>query len=180
MIWLVVACSGQPAEGPVEERSEQPPPRTHERLKALPLPDTVPFEARTRTQPLTLVDERGQPSLVVEALGVKVRVERLLADRAHVTCTGCRAEVAGWFQRQGLLVSETAAPATLSRDEALVAWLDAQEVPVLDHGVVRTGTTWIAPPWHAEGGYAGTVATISWAPGGAFSLALSGTEAPPQ
>ncbi len=174
MIWLLLACGGQPAEAPAEEREDpRPPPRTHDRLRSLPLPDAVPFTARTRTQPLTLVDERGQPSLVVEALGVEVRVERLLADRAYVICTGCRAEVSGWFQRQGLLVAETADPAGLSRDEALVAWMSTQDAPVLAHGVVRQGTSWTAPPWHAEGGYAGPVAAITWSPGGPFALSVT-------
>ncbi|GEM_PF-2370742 len=180
MIWLVLACGGQPEEAPAVEGVETPPPRTHERLKALPLPDTLPFDARTRTQPLTLVDERGQPTLVVEALGVQVRVERLLADRAFGTCTGCRAEVTGWFQRQGLLVAETADPASLSREEALVAWLDSQERPVLAHGVVRRDNVWLAPPWHDEGGYAGPVATIQWRPGGPFTLSVTEPDPPAQ
>ena len=172
MIWLVLACSGGP-QGPTDEaRPERPPPRTHERLKALALPETTPFEARTRTLPLTLVDEHGQPALVIEALGVQVTVERLLADRALATCTGCRGEVTGWFQRQGLIVGATADPAALSREEALVAWLDTQPHDVLRHGLVPDGTAWRAPPWHAEGGYGGPVATVRSQPGGGFTITV--------
>jgi hypothetical protein len=173
MILLVLACTGQGSEGAEETPPGQLPPRTHQRLKSLHLPDSLPFDARTRTQPLTVVDEHGEPLLVIEALGVRIRIERLLADRAFGTCTGCRAEVTGWFQRRALLVGSTADLATLNREEALVAWIDGQALAVLDHGVVGTGSSWLAPPWHAEGGYEGPVAEITWLAIGEFQLRVT-------
>ncbi len=173
MIWVVLACSGEPAMEPADQRPDQPPPRTHRRLRALPMPDSVPFHARTRTQPLTLVDEHGQPLLVIEALGVKIRIERLLPDRAYGACIGCRAEVAGWFQRQGLLVTETTDPQGLALEEAMVRWLDSQQQAFLDHGLIRVGDQWKCPPWYAEPGYQGLVGTVSRDSGGAFQLATA-------
>ncbi len=175
MLWLLLACVDEPEVPAQPVAPVQPPPRTHQRLAPLPLPDVVPFRARSRILPLTVVDEHGQPLLVIEALGVEFTIERLLADRAYGSCSGCRAEVTGWFQRKGLLVSETVADAALSREESLVAWLDSQDLEVLDHGVIADPQGWVSPPWHDEGGYAGPVVQISRLDGG-FAARVHSTE----
>jgi len=127
---------------------------------ALPLPEVTPFDALTRTLPITLVDKRGAQVLVFDGLGTGVSVTRLLPDRALVTCTGCRAPVEGWLQRSALLPTDgvDASTSGLSDDDAMLLWLIANATPeqsaILSAGLVSAGEGWIAPPWHEEGGYA--------------------------
>ena len=124
------------------------------KLTALPLPEVTPFVARTRVAPVTLVDEHGGVLLVLDAVGVELTVERLLADRAWVRCTGCRAPIDAWVQRAALYAG---GPAGDGPNDALLAALNAEaSLPeIARHGLVNVGQAWIAPPWHGEGGYAG-------------------------
>jgi len=142
----------------------------------LPLPEATPFEARTRVGTITLVDERGEPVLVLEALGVKVSVQRLLAERAWVKCVGCRAPIDGWIQRSLLLPTTGAAPqGDLRAEDRLLVQVEQWSLttPALDHGLVSAGRgRWKAPPWHGEGGYAGAVASVA-AEGEGWSLEVA-------
>ncbi len=129
--------------------------------EVLALPDVLPFTARTRASPITLVDQHGAPLLVLEALGVELEVERTLAERAFVRCTGCRAEVEGWVQKRALLpVGGDGATA----QDALILAAASQAGTATRHGLVEgVAGAWTSPPWHAEGGYDGAVAR--WADG---------------
>ncbi len=126
------------------------------KLTALPLPEITPFVARTRVAPVTLVDEHGGVLLVLDAIGVELTVERLLADRAWVRCTGCRAPIDAWVQRAALYAG---GPAGDGPNDALLAALSAEATlpEIARHGLVSAGQAWIAPPWHSEGGYSGPV-----------------------
>jgi hypothetical protein len=126
------------------------------KLTALPLPEVTPFVARTRVAPVTLVDEHGGVLLVLDAIGVELTVERLLADRAWVRCTGCRAPIDAWVQRAALYAG---GPPGDGPNDALLAALSAEaSLPeIARHGLVNVGQAWIAPPWHGEGGYSGQV-----------------------
>lgn len=126
------------------------------KLTALPLPEVTPFVARTRVAPVTLVDEHGGVLLVLDAIGVELTVERLLADRAWVRCTGCRAPIDAWVQRAALYAG---GPAGDGPHDALLAALAAEaDLPeIARHGLVNVGQAWLAPPWHGEGGYTGPV-----------------------
>ena len=147
--------------------TSSPPPEAHELPGApkgppdlpevLPLPDALPFTARTRSTPATLVDQRGSPLLVLEALGVEVVVERTLADRAYVRCTGCRAELDGWLQKRILLPVDGTAE---TQQDTLVLGAVAATGEATRHGLVEVEGGWASPPWHAEGGYEGTVAQL--------------------
>lgn len=157
---LLLACvepsSQPPGDGPPAAPDQDP-----RRLEPLALPDTLPFTAWTRTTPITLVDEHGTPLLVLDAIGVEVEVQRLLVDRAWVTCTGCRAEVDAWVQRSALFAGDAAADGP---SDPLLAWLSAQGDALT--GLRRHGFTvaedgaWISPPWHDEGGYGGDTLVI--------------------
>ena len=127
-------------------------------MRALPLPE-APFTARTRLVPTTLVDKHGAPLLVLEHVGVEVEVSNLLADRAYVTCTGCRAPLDAWIQCQGLHVGTEA---TGGPHDDLLAFLAAQEnLPeVAGKGFLQVGGDWVAPPWYDEGGYEGEVVRV--------------------
>jgi hypothetical protein len=109
--------------------------------------------------PTTLVDKHGAPLLVLEHVGVKVEVSNLLVDRAYVTCTGCRAPLDAWIQREGLHVGTEA---TSGPHDDLLAFLAAQEgLPdVADKGFLQVGGDWVAPPWYDEGGYEGEVLRV--------------------
>lgn len=143
-------------------------------LAPLPLPATLPFSARLRDAPVSVVDEKSQVSLVLPSLGVRVEVERLLADRAWIRCTGCRTESAGWVQRNLLLVGT---PESTRRADALVAYLEETAHPtggpaaapfdLLDHGVIELQPGhWLAPPWHDEPGYSGPILALHARPSG--------------
>lgn len=155
-------------------------------LDALPMPATVPFIARTRGAPATLVDERSQVSMVIEAVGVRLEVKRLLNERAHVRCIGCRSETSGWVQRNVLQSLEY--PGNLPND-ALAAFLEETSHPnegepdpsmkLLNHGVVESiSGQWISPPWHEEPGYTGPILEIYARPSG-FSLIVREEETEP-
>ena len=116
-------------EAPPDEPPGRVPPSTPQVLAPLPLPSTLPFSARLRDAPVTVVDEKSQVSLVLPALGVRVEVERLLADRAWIRCTGCRTESAGWVQRNLLLAGR---PESSRRADALVAFLEQTAHPADD------------------------------------------------
>lgn len=126
------------------------------KLTALPLPEVTPFTARTRVAPVTLVDEHGGVLLVLDAVGVELTVERLLADRAWVRCTGCRAPIDAWVQRAALYAG---GPPGDGPNDPLLAALGAEAAlpEIARHGLVNVGQAWIAPPWHGEGGYSGPV-----------------------
>lgn len=149
-------------------------------LRPLTLPDTLPFAARSRISPTTLVDERGQVLLVLEAVGVELEVQQVLGERALVRCTGCRAPVDAWVQRAALFVGTTAAGGP--HDDWL-AWLNAQgEAPWADparHGFALVGPARVAPPWYAEGGYAGSTLTLTPTPDGWSAAQTPAGEAPP-
>ena len=105
---LLLACLGsEPSTAPTtpgghpQHQATGPDPNA---LSPLVLPEELPFMARTRTLPCTLVDKHGEPLEVLTALGVEVRVKRLLASRALVVCTGCAQPIEGWVQRQALFV----------------------------------------------------------------------------
>lgn len=130
-------------------------------LAALALPDQTPFTARTRISPTSLVDERGQVLLVLEAVGVQLEVQQVLGERARVRCTGCRAPVEGWVQRSALFVG--VAPGSGPHDDWL-AWLEGQAPPewarLSQHGFALEGAARVAPPWYAEGGFTGPTLTL--------------------
>ncbi len=69
-------------------------------LAPVPFPVPVPVEAWTRTAPVTLVNERGEQVKVLKGYHTHLRVQRLLADRVLVTCSGCRSSISGWIQRE--------------------------------------------------------------------------------
>ncbi len=161
-------------EAPPDEPPGRVPPSTPQVLAPLPLPSTLPFSARLRDAPVTVVDEKSQVSLVLPALGVRVEVERLLADRAWIRCTGCRTESAGWVQRNLLLAGR---PESSRRADALVAFLEQTAHPadgpaaapynLLDHGVMELQAgSWLAPPWHDEPGYSGPILALHSRPSG--------------
>lgn len=151
---------------------------------ALPLPETAPFDALTRTTPITLVDQRGAQVLVIDGLGTRVSVTRLLSDRALVTCTGCRAPVEGWLQRGALLPAagvDISAENVTDDDRMLLQLLAAaapEQAEALGAGLVPSGDGWIAPPWHGEGGYAGAVVAVT-PDGEGWTLAAPIADAPP-
>ncbi|MCK6521722.1 hypothetical protein L6R49_09810 [Myxococcota bacterium] len=137
---------GAPAQAPTDAA----------RLVALSLPEATPFVARTRVAPVTLVDERGGVLLVLDAIGVELTVERLLADRAWVRCTGCRAPIDAWVQRSALYAGGP--PGDGPHDPLLAALNNETSLPeIARHGLVNVGEAWVAPPWHGEGGYSGAV-----------------------
>lgn len=171
LLTCLVSCA---PEAPVESPDAGDKPDGHvaadtpfdtKALRAMPLPE-APFTARTRLAPTTLVDKHGAPLLVLDAVGVELEVQRVLTDRVWATCSGCRAPVEAWVLRQGVFLGE---PADGPQD-ALLAWSASRELdPVSRHGFVRDGAVWVAPPWHAEGGYSGATVRVV-ADGDTFAL----------
>lgn len=161
MFALLLACAPEPLVEDPADASDKPAdhvaadqPFDTKALRPVPLPE-APFTARTRLAPTTLVDKHGTPVLVLDAVGVEVQVARSLTDRVWVTCTGCRAPVEAWVLRQGVFLGDEDRGGP---DDALLAWLDGQELPqVAANGFVQADDLWVAPPWHDEGGYAGPV-----------------------
>ena len=107
---LLLACITAPQEpaaplttpeGHPQHQAEGPDPNA---LTPLELPEALPFTARTRTLPCTIVDKHGAPLEVLTAVGVQLKVKRLLATRALVVCTGCSSAREGWVQRSALYV----------------------------------------------------------------------------
>lgn len=156
MLLALLACTTSP---PPPEAQELPgaPKGPPDMPDVLVLPDTLPFTARTRVTPATLVDQHGSPLLVLEALGVEVVVERTLADRAYVRCTGCRAELDGWLQKRILLPVEGDAATDHDR---LILGAAVAAAEATRHGLVEVEGVWTSPPWHDEGGYDGAVARL--------------------
>ncbi len=171
-----------------EEAIPNPRSKLHnpERLEPLPMPATLPYIVRTRGAPATLVDERSQVSMVIEAVGVRLEVEKLLDQKAHVRCVGCRSETSGWIQRN--VLQSTEYPGNLPND-ALASFLEQTAHPatgeisesllLLDHGVVESVSgQWVSPPWHEEPGYTGPILEIHARPSG-FSLVIQEDETEP-
>lgn len=163
-VWMLLLACVQPPSSTHPDAST-PAENDPRQLAPLVLPAEVPFNAYSRMAPVTLVDERGQVVLVLSAVGVALEVERLLADRALVQCTGCRAPVEAWVQRAALFVGDTPADGP---DDAMLAALSRLEDPALleiaAHGFVPDPDrpdSRIAPPWWSEGGYAGEVVVFS-------------------
>lgn len=157
-------------------------------MAALDLP-APPFNARTRRIPVTLVNERGLPVLVLETLAVRVQVQQVRKDRVLVSCTGCRTPVEGWLQIEAVVPRESALAGLPDRyQDRLVAAVELAAHPadgstpvgalaVLDHGLVAAEGGWLAPPWHAEGGYAGPVVAVKG--GGATQVLREGVPSAP-
>ncbi|MEE2752118.1 MAG: hypothetical protein VX519_11870 [Myxococcota bacterium] len=161
-------------------------PHNPELLEPLPMPATLPYMVRTRGAPATLVDERSQVSMVMEAVGVRLEVEQLLDQKARVRCVGCRSETSGWIQRN--VLQSTEYPGNLPND-ALASFLEqtahpatgdvAESLLLLDHGVVESiPGHWVSPPWHDEPGYTGPILEIHARPSG-FSLVIREDETEP-
>lgn len=171
MLWTLLACRPEvpaPESDPIQ--AEMPPGHAPadatadaREMRAFPMPEP-PFTARTRLVPTTLVDKHGSPLLVLDQVGVEVEVHNLLVDRAWVTCTGCRAPLDAWIQRQGLHVGTNVGDGP---QDPLLAFVAAQEeLPAVSaKGFVEVDGVWTAPPWHDEGGYDGEVLRIASADG---------------
>jgi len=128
---------GVTVEGHPQHNAEGADPNA---LTPLPLPEELPFTARTRTLPCTIVDRHGAPLEVLTALGVEVEVKRLLSTRALITCSGCREPVDGWVQRQALFVG------TVPADGEHDAFLATLKPGVTPQGFVQDEEQWIAAP----------------------------------
>jgi len=161
-------------------------PQNPEMLEPLPMPATLPYIVRTRGAPATLVDERSEVSMVLEAVGVRLEVEQLLDHKAYVRCIGCRSETSGWIQRN--ILQSIDHPGSLPND-ALAAFLEqtahptgeapAENLLLLDHGVSASPSgRWVSPPWHEEPGYTGPILEIHARPSG-FSLVVLEDETEP-
>ena len=140
MFWLLACVTAfDPLEpttdaGHPQHQADGPDPNA---LTPLELPDELPFTARTRTLPCTLVDRHGAPLEVLTAVGVPVEVKRLLATRALVVCTGCSSPIEGWVQRQALYVGDGVGDGP---HDALLAGLGADAAPA---GLVETDGEWV-------------------------------------
>lgn len=165
-VWFLLLACVAPGELPAEEAPAAPPALDPRSLSAMPLPEATPFKAWSRVRPLTLVDASGKPAHVISGIGVELTVNRLLIDRAEVTCTGCRAPVTAWAQRSALFVGDR--PADGPHD-ALLSWLANQENPEIQalrrHGLEpeseHPDAVLLGPPWRDEGGYQGDVLVVT-------------------
>jgi hypothetical protein len=147
MLWLLACVTPyDPPQattdaGHPQHQAEGPDPNA---LTPLELPEELPFAARTRTLPCTLVDKHGAPLEVLTAVGVPVEVKRLLATRALVTCTGCSSPIEGWVQRQALYVGDTVGDGP---HDALLSGLAPDAAPA---GLMETEDGWLPAEPHGE------------------------------
>lgn len=153
-------------------------------LAPLPFPRSPPTDAWTRTSPATMVNEQGAQVFVIDGHHTRVRVQRLLPERAFVTCTGCRSPVEGWLQRSVLLPEgyEGTTDEHGSADLSLALFVaSARRIAVaggappglpeppqdvdtftalLDRGFAMDRTRAWAPPWGLEAGHAASFAQL--------------------
>lgn len=168
--------TGKPATGPQGQPQAELSPLL---LEALPLPAALPFDAWTRTAPITLVNERGEGVLVVPGHHMRLKVLRRLPVRALVACAGCRSPVEGWIQNEMLMPAGHTGRAGEWDDSRLSLALyaekmrqslltgsrpggldepgitDTELIALLDHGLRADLTKAFSPPWAREPGFQG-------------------------
>jgi hypothetical protein len=90
--------AGAPAGTPRIDSARDLPP--------LPLPDLLPVTVYTRTAPVSLVNERGEPLSILTGHHTRLELRHSYKDRALVACELCPSPVEGWVQLNMLMPSD--------------------------------------------------------------------------